>query len=334
VASSVEGLQPDAVTVVDSHGRILTRSTGEAEPFKMTNAQLDYQRTIEKDMETKIQTMLERVVGPGKAAVRVAAVLELRQVEKTEEKFDPDTAAVRSEQRTQEKASGSSESGASGIPGVASNVPPTTQGQTPTATTNQNNSQKKNEVINYELSKTVSRIIEPVGTIKTLSVAALVDGTYETAKGPNNETTRKYVPRSDEEMKKLEELVKNAMGYSSARQDQVVVTSVPFETSGVVDEEAAPQSAPLNLSKWLPVIRYGVGLILAMIAMLFIVRPIIGVLTTSGGRTMTGTEGPMHVQVANEAARPILPPRDQFLQIARENPQATAGIVKRWVQEK
>ena len=336
VASSVEGLQPDAVTVVDSHGRILSKSSGgESETFKMTNSQLDYRRAVEKDMENKIQTMLEQVVGPGKAAVRVSAVLDLRQVELTEEKFDPDTAAVRSEQRSQEKASGSSESGASGIPGVTSNVPPAAQTQAPAAangTTNQNNSQKKNEVINYELSKTVSRIIEPVGTIKTLSVAALVDGTYEAAKGTNNQATRKYVPRTAEEMKKLEDLVKNAMGYSQTRQDQVVVTNVPFENNGVIDEEtAAPQAAPVNLSKWLPIIRYGVGLILAMIVMLFIIRPILGVLT-AGSRT--ASMGAVQLQGEGEIVRPALPPRDQFLQIARENPQAAAGVVKRWVQEK
>ncbi|WDT80112.1 MAG: hypothetical protein MPW14_23900 [Candidatus Manganitrophus sp.] len=80
-------------------------------------------------------------------------------------------------------------------------------------------------MINYEISKTVSRIIEPFGTIKKLSVAALVDGTYEAAEG---DTPRKYLPRNAEEMAKLEELVKKAMGFSAERQDQVEVVNVPL----------------------------------------------------------------------------------------------------------
>ncbi|WDT80113.1 MAG: flagellar basal-body MS-ring/collar protein FliF [Candidatus Manganitrophus sp.] len=128
VSSSVEGLSPQTVTVVDSHGQILSRPGDESSPVQMTSAQLDYQKHLEKEIEGKIQSMLETVVGTGKAVVRVTSLLDLRQVEHTEEKFDPDTQVVRSEQRAQEQLSGSSASaGSSGVPGVLSNVPPGTQ---------------------------------------------------------------------------------------------------------------------------------------------------------------------------------------------------------------
>ncbi|HET6466275.1 MAG TPA: flagellar basal-body MS-ring/collar protein FliF [Nitrospiria bacterium] len=333
VASSVEGLNPEKVTVVDSHGRILSKPTADAEPLQMTNAQLDYQHAIEKDLEGKIQTMLERVVGPDKAAVRVSSVLDLRQVELTEEKFDPDAQVVRSEQRSQEQANGSSGSGPSGIPGVASNLPQAAEPPPSPSTTSKNSTQKKNETINYEISKTVSRIVEPIGTIKKLSVAVLVDGTYEATKGGNGQTARKYLPRSEEDMKKLEDLVKKAMGYSDARQDQVVVVNVPFETGGIVDEEAGAVSTnPPFLTQWLPMIRYGLGLVLAMIVLFFVIRPALKIITASPPAPAGASSIPF--QIGNETVRPALPGRDQLLQIARENPQVTATVVKQWLREK
>jgi flagellar basal-body M-ring protein/flagellar hook-basal body protein (fliF) len=108
VASSVEGLQPREVTVVDGNGRLLSEgNNGGDGPTRLTGSQLDYQRTLEKDIETRIQTMLERIVGNNKAVVRVSSVLDLRQVEMTEERYDPNGQVARSEQRTQEKANGS-----------------------------------------------------------------------------------------------------------------------------------------------------------------------------------------------------------------------------------
>jgi flagellar M-ring protein FliF len=213
VSSSVESLAPQAVTVVDNHGRILSKNSDDSSKFQMSASQLDYQHTLEKKIEENIQTLLEKVVGPNKAIVRVSSLLDLRQVEKTEEKYDPDGQVVRSEQKTDENLSGSSTAPASGgVPGVLSNTPPKTAAATPEGSKSNNSTQKKNDVTNYEISKTVSRTIEPVGTIKRLSVAVMVDGAYEVTKGDKGQSNRKYVPRSEDEMKKLNDLVKKAMG--------------------------------------------------------------------------------------------------------------------------
>src|SRR5581483_5837551 len=110
------------VTVVDGHGRLLSEM-GDEGSSRLTGTQLEYQRSLEKDIETRIQTMLERIVGTNKAVVRVSSVLDFRQVELTEERYDPNGQVVRSEQRTQEKSSGTN-GVAGGVPGVASNVPP------------------------------------------------------------------------------------------------------------------------------------------------------------------------------------------------------------------
>ncbi|MFZ5861443.1 MAG: flagellar basal-body MS-ring/collar protein FliF [Nitrospirota bacterium] len=330
VASSVEGLTPTAVTVVDSHGQMLSRSSGGSDQDTASAGQLDFQRGLEKTIETKVQTMLERVVGAGKAVVRVSSVLDLRKVEFTEEKFDPDTQVVRSEQRTQESRTDSSTAGTpSGIPGVLSNVPPATPGAE-SGGGSQNASSKRNEVINYEISKTVSRIVEPTGTIKQLSVAVLVDGTYEAppdgADGPG-----KYVPRSEEEMGKLTELVKKAMGFSDARQDQVEVLNVPFETGALTDGGEAPSEAESSLAQFVPYARYGTGLALALIVVLFVIRPILAMLMAAPAAP-TGAIGVQLQEAALVPAQPAVR-REDVVALTKQNPLVATQVVKKWMKE-
>jgi flagellar M-ring protein FliF len=330
VASSVEGLNPAAVTVVDSHGQILSRSSSTSDTEASSDNQLDFQRGLEKALETKIQTMLERVVGTGKAVVRVSSVLDLRKVELTEEKFDPDTQVVRSEQRTQENRTDSSTTAApSGIPGVLSNIPPVAPTAAAGGAGSQNNSSKKNEVINYEISKTVSRVVEPVGTIKQLSVAVLVDGTYE-APAEGGDGTRKYVPRTEEELAKLTDLVKKAMGFSDARQDQVQVVNVAFESEAI--SEAGDAAAPAaSLANWAPYARYGTGLILALIVVLFVVRPILSMLLAAPSASVASA--PLALQEIGNGPLQALPRKDEVIALAKQNPQAAAQVVKKWMRE-
>ena len=124
---------------------------------------MEYQRTLEKDIETRIQTMLERIVGVNKAVVRVSSVLDFRKIETTEERYDPNGQVVRSEQRGQEKSSG--------VNGTTGGVPAWNRmcpaGGRRGGQTSSNNNQTKNETVNYEISRTVSRIVEPTGTIKS-----------------------------------------------------------------------------------------------------------------------------------------------------------------------
>ncbi len=334
VASSVEGLQARDVTVVDGHGNMLS-STATDETAGLTNTQLEYQRTIEKDIETRIQTMLERIVGVNKAVVRVSSVVDFRKVETTEERYDPNGQVVRSEQRGQEKSNGVN--GVSGgVPGVQSNVPPGTDLEP--AQTSSSNSQTKNETVNYEISRTVSRIVEPIGSIKKLSVAVLVDGLYEAPKAGEGEkaaeAARKYIPRSEEDMKRIEEIVKKAMGYSTERQDQVQVVNVQF---GFGPEEAptAAVEAVAEASKpWIPYLRYAVGALLFLMILLFVVRPLIAMLGSTAGRSEMETPAPaLPASVgAVEASLASVPDRAQIIDMARRNPDSTAVVVKQWLK--
>jgi flagellar M-ring protein FliF len=331
VASSVEGLQARDVTVVDGHGNLLS-STGGDEGGLLTSTQLEYQRSLEKDIETRIQTMLERIVGMNKAVVRVSSVVDFRKVETTEERFDPNGQVVRSEQREQERSSGvNGQSG--GVPGVQSNVPPGTEGEP--SQTSSTSSQNKNETVNYEISRTVSRIVEPIGSIKQLSVAVLVDGTYEVPKGAEGDaaSARKYIPRTAEDMQRIEEIVKKAMGYSAERQDQVQVVNVQFEVASEDGQGSGTESAPSMTTALGPYVRYGVGAVLFGLLLFFVVRPLLTMLAIASPISGTGqATAALSPTVSAAEASLTARPRAQLIDAARGNPETTAVVVKQWLK--
>ncbi|MCP9471326.1 MAG: flagellar M-ring protein FliF [Nitrospira sp.] len=339
VSSSVEGLQARDVTVVDGHGRLLSGSMAD-ETIGLTSSQLEYQRTVEKDIETRIQTMLERIVGQNKAVVRVSSVIDFRKIETTEERFDPNGQVVRSEQRGQEKTSGTNGT-VGGVPGVQSNVPPGVEPEP--AQTSSSSSQTKNETVNYEISRVVSKIVEPVGIIRQLSVAVLVDGTYgappagegEAAGADQAGAVRKYIPRSEEEMKRIEEIVKKAMGFSEERQDQVQVTNVQFDL-GTEELQTGGVDATADAWKWwLPYVRYGVGALLFFMILFFVVRPLLGMLGGGAGRSEEAkAQGPtLPAPVGGAEPKPAeILDRTQIIDMARKNPDATAVVVKQWLK--
>ncbi|MBI5755578.1 MAG: flagellar M-ring protein FliF [Nitrospirae bacterium] len=349
VASSVEGLGAENITVVDTLGNVLSRPSDDSYGTQLTNYQTEHQRGLEKSMEERVQSMLERAVGTGKAVVRVSSTLDFKQIETTEEKYDPDSAAVRSEQRVQENSSGSSAS-ASGVPGVVSNLPGA-KNENPQAVGDKggasSQSKRAQETINYEINKTVNHIVGPVGTIKRLSAAVLIDGNYEPAKGADGKETRKYIPRTEEEITKYTEIVKKAIGYSEERGDQVEVLSIPFESNISVSEGEVEKKSSFQITAILPFIKYVAALLVAALVFLFIVKPLMktilapnpGMGMLPGGMGGSGVfprvsemEGgtlPMQLQVDSDVKA-----RDEIVKIARENPQQTAKLIKSWMSEK
>ncbi len=335
VSSSVEGLQVKDVTVVDGHGRLLSSAAGGDDAAGLTGSQLEYQRTVEKDIETRIQTMLERIVGVNKAVVRVSSILDFRKVETTEEKYDPNSQVVRSEQRGQEKANGVN--GVSGgVPGVQSNVPDGAS-QEPAQTSSSAN-QTKNETVNYEISRTVSRVVESTGSIKQLSVAVLVDGMYEGGKATEGEKSsssaaKKYVARSEDDMKRIEEIVKKAMGYSAERKDQVQVTNVPFDIATEEPPAQGVEAAAEPANSFTPYIRYAVGGGLFLLILFLVVRPLMAMLGTTGQPAEGATTPQLPASVSQvEASIAGGKPRSQIVDMARGNPDATTLVVKQWLK--
>jgi flagellar M-ring protein FliF len=159
-------------------------------------------------------------------------------------------------------------------------------------------------------------------------VAVLVDGTYD-APTEGGDGTRKYVPRTEEELTKLTELVKKAMGFSDARQDQVQVMNVAFESEAI--SEAGDIAAPaVSLADWTPYARYATALILALIVVLFVVRPILSMLMAAPASVVAT---PVGLQEIAGAPLHALPRKDEVIALAKQNPQATAQVVKKWMRE-
>ncbi len=200
IASSVEGLEPGNVTIIDSRGTLLSDAEKSNSLAAKTGTQYELQQKVESYLSQKAQNMLEGIVGVGNARVQVTAELDFRQVERTLEQYDPDKTVVRSEQITEEKNV------------TKDSIQPST---------------RNNTVTNYEINKTLEHIIENVGGIKRLSVAAVVNG-IPAQQERDGKIVTEYQSRKPEEMEQLREIVKRAVGYDSTRNDEVSVVNLPF----------------------------------------------------------------------------------------------------------
>jgi len=330
VASSVENLDPKQVTVVNSRGQVLTRPEQEGQ-MELSGSQIEIQRSLERDLEHRVQTMLDQVLGAEKSVVRVSALLDFRQVEITEEAFDPETQVVRSEQRSQEKVMG--DDGVAGVPGARSNVP---SEDTSLGAPGKKEAKRKSETVNYEVNRKVSKVVEASGTIKRLSVAVLVDGMYSTVVNEETgESTSEYAPRSEEQMSKLVESIKKAVGFSAERGDQIEVVNHQFDNSPVEGEEQTSLGLVEEfIMAWGGHIKPLVLLLLGLVIVFVVVKPLVKniveppiVQTALTAQGLPATVGEL------EAQEEVVTPEQQALQLAIQNPQAAAFVIREWMKE-
>ncbi len=332
VASSVEGLQPDNVAVLNASGELLSASSNDDSEtgVAISSSQVEYTKMIGRDYEQRVQSMLDGMLGSGASIVKVNVGLDFRRVERTEEKFDPDSAAIKSEQRTVEKSAGTSPSG--GIPGVLSNSPATT---TTVAKGGSSSSQRQNEAIHYEVSKVISHIVEPTGMINSLSVAVMVDGTYKV--GDDGKET--YVPRTPEELKRYEDLVKMAVGFNQERGDKLVLTNIPFQREYV--EEL--QEEGVDYAQYLPtVMKYFIPIAAMVMAFFLIFRPMLNSIKRTPLPAPAGLPRSV-AELEGFAGRDALPEggevpedqvaKDQVVELVKQNPDQAVSIVKEWINE-
>ena len=261
VAGSVPKLSSDKVIVIDSSGRplkeiVAVAPTSEAE--KLNVLKLKH----EEEMQRRIETMLDPILGPGKVIVRANVQVNLQETLMTKEEFDPDNKVVRS-QRLSSDDSGTK----GGAPGVQANIPggDATKAKVsadPTKANADSASKRSSESVTYEVGHTTSRIMEPRGNIQKLSVAVLVDGKYE---------KDKYIARTTAEMDIIKGMVKRAVGFDSDRGDEIEIANVPFKVQPVspLTPLGAPELKDMLMS---PMgIGIGVGALLLIGGMLFFV---------------------------------------------------------------
>ena len=244
VASSVPHLSPNGITVVDQHGALLT-SQDSASEVGMTSSQFAYNRKVEESFVRRVQDLLSPLVGAGKVRAQVAAELDFTVTEKTQEVFNPDMPALRSEQVSEDQMS-SNVSGA-GIPGTLSNQPPAAGTVTPAGTEaggESSGNSSKRSTRNYELDKTISHTRLATGSIRRLSVAVVLDD----KQGVDAEGNPARVPSSEEEIAKFTTLIKEAVGFSAQRGDSVQLINASFQP--IPEAEPLPE-VPIWEQPWL-----------------------------------------------------------------------------------
>jgi flagellar M-ring protein FliF len=273
IAGAVPNLKPDRVTVVDERGKLLA---GVGDGDGQGSAADTLRTDTEERMRKTIKDLVEGVVGAGKARVQVTADLDRNRVTLQDDKYDPDGQVVRSTQTVNENAKQSQAAGTTGATATA-NIPGGATGTTPAEPGNSSDSGRAEETTNYEISHSTRTEVQEPGQVKRLSVAVAVDGV--TTIGPKGKVS--YAPRPADEMKKIEDLVRSAVGYSAQRGDVVSVVNVRFDHG---DEEGTAAGNPLvNFDKndMMRMAELGVLLVMAGLVVFFVVRPLLS--TAAGG---------------------------------------------------
>jgi flagellar M-ring protein FliF len=228
VSMAVEGLDPKNITVTDMKGRPLYTPEDDTTGLALSNTQLEYKADMENKIQRRIMELLGPVVGPEKVIARVNADLDFSQKTIRQEVFDPDGAVVRSETRTEE-----STAGAANLAGGEPDANFRGDGFTGTRTTQ--DSTRESRTTNFEINKKEENIIAPVGELKRLTVAVIVDGTWTT-----DEETGKavYVPRKAEEIERIKTLIANTVGFDSVRGDTIEVSNISFGEPDMYDADS------------------------------------------------------------------------------------------------
>jgi flagellar M-ring protein FliF len=241
-ASAVPGLSPEQVSLVDTSGNLLNRPRPNAsgDGTEGSEAALDYRKSVEQNLQNKIASTLEPLLGPDHFRIGVSADVDITSGEQSEEVFDPAKSVMVTSQNTSD---GPALSSASGVPGTASNLPnPSSK-----ATTGASNYSRHTENISYQTSRLVKHTKLPQGGVKKLSLSILVDHSLR------REGAKRIVEApSAEKLKVIHDLVAAATGLDPARGDQLVVNAFPFESTLHAEPSDALPAAPLTVTTQLP----------------------------------------------------------------------------------
>jgi len=358
VASAVNGLKPQRVSVVDEAGNLLADGAAGSDTAIGGLGQ-ERQATYERRLRDQIESIVSSVVGPGRARVQLSAEFDFNRITETSDKFDPEGRVVRSSQTREESSANGG--GQEGPVSVGNELPNGQQGQAQNTQAQRDSAKKSEEIVNYEISRSTKTEVTEGGRVKRISAAVLVDGSY--AKNDKGDVT--YQPRTKEELDRIAALVRTAIGFDQKRGDQIEIVNLRF-----AEAPAAPiQEAPTGFMSFLQFtkddIMRGVELVvmalLALIVVLFIVRPLVRrILTPDEPRAALTAAALGTPAIAGQAAAPALPEAPlqvapsqtsrmidmaqvqgqvhaQSIQkvgeLAERNPNETVAIVRQWLQD-
>jgi len=353
VASAVDNLRPENVTVIDADGNIPILSGRHTQGMDH-----DEVEAMENRLTEKLVSTLAPLVGREGLRASVTVENDLASSESTQETYDPNSSVVLTSQFSQDQ---SSESDPQGIPGTPSNAPDLSSRGTAAAGAESTPEEtgQRTESKTYAVSKAVRHVVQPSGAIKKIAAAVLVDDATETKSegGAKTESRRK---RSPEEMKQIEELAKAAIGFDSARGDHLSVQNVSF--AAIVPgppPNLTARLAPL-IQEWMGVVRYAGLVAIFLLIYLIVLRPlkrqIVAVLAVEqpqlppGSRQQRalgkgetqqseltvetgGGEGAGELTEINTEVKRTVVLKNQLVERIKENPEAASRLIQNWVRQ-
>jgi len=353
VASAVNGLKPQRVSIVDEAGQLLADGAGTGNDAD--NAVADERRAgLEKRMRNQVEAIVSSVVGAGRSRVEISADMDYNKITQTSDKFDPEGRVLRSTQ-TREESSATTDS--NGQVTVNNELPGNQTNNNAQAARDQ--SKKTEETNNYEISHTTKTEVTEAGRVNRISVAVLVDGSY--AKNEKGELV--YQERSKEQLDRIATLVRSAIGFDQKRGDQVEVVNLKFAEAPAI----APLTEPTGMFGMLQftkddvmyVIELGVMMMLSIVVLFMVIRPLVKrilaseeVHTLAGGGSMPAlTDGSAPADGTGQSLVPGTNTTAQLIDVAQvqgqvhaqsvhrvgelaeRNPNETATIVRQWLSE-
>ena len=304
LSSSVDGLKPQNVSIIDEQGKLLSSPYGDDQAALASSRNIELQINVENYMEKKVNTMLEGILGPGKSQVKMAVDLDFDQVEKNLENYNPESRVVRSEERSDDNVK---------------NAP------------NGDRTQEKS-LTNYEIDKTVSHVVQEVGNVKRLTISVVIDGRYDIEPKTGKRT---YKARTAEEIAQLEDMIKNSVGYDLARGDMVSISSLQFDNEFIRQEQVDMQKQEM-LEFWLMVGKYA-ALFIIVILFLFFLR----YLAKTVAEAMNPPVPKVEMLGADEEIAFEIPERvkrsseilERVEMLAHEEPVNISSIIRQWLME-
>jgi flagellar M-ring protein FliF len=287
VASAVNGLKPERVSVIDESGKLLADGAGDDNTMNGAAAD-DRKVAYENRVRKEVEAIVTSVVGPDRARVQINADFDVNRITQTSDKFDPDGRVVRSSQ-TREENSSTAGTGDNAV-SVGNELP--NAGKTSGGSGgNRDQNSKTEEIVNYEISRTTKTEVIEAGRVNRISAAVLVDGTYtKDAKGQSV-----YKPRPKEEIDRIAALVRSAIGFDAKRGDQVEVVNLRFADTPIVAVGDGPTGwmSYLQFSKddIMRAANLGVMAVLGLLVLLMVVRPLVRRIVTPEGRALAGAAG-------------------------------------------
>ena len=271
VSSAVEGLDSSNVTIIDSFGKEISKATHDS-LVSLTSEQADYKRKFEEDYQRRVEELLSKVVGDGHVKVAVSADLDFSNVSEQQTILDQDGATIHSQQKMTENMEGNRQLG--GVPGAQSNTPGEQPGVVPAPPGIKNTTNKDNVITNYEIPKTMRTTHKPVGSVKKLSVAVLVDGKQIHSVNADGKSETKSEAWAADKLQQFESLVTSSLALDKKRGDTLEIRNMEFAKEDFEEAQRILDATAFRGYIQSMVIYSVIGLVI-LLFFFFVVRPYI-----------------------------------------------------------